>query len=143
MPSVIEIVDSVKGLKDEEKNQVLLDVISSSSVLWLKDFVKAFEDKFGVTATMPMGMVGTAAPAAGAAAEKAEEKTTFDLILKEAGPNKIPVIKVVRTITSLGLKEAKDLVDKAPQPVKTGIPKDEAEKIKKELETAGAKVELK
>jgi len=130
-------------LKDEEKNQVLLDVISGSSVLWLKDFVKAFEDKFGVTAAMPMGMVGTAAPAAGAAADKAEEKTTFDIILKDAGPNKIPVIKVVRTITSLGLKEAKDLVDKAPQPVKTGIPKDEAEKIKKELEATGAKVELK
>lgn len=143
MPAVTELIESAKGLKDEEKNQLLLEVISNSSVLWLKDFVKAFEDKFGVTAAMPMGVVGGAAPAAAASAEKAEEKTTFDLILKEAGANKIPVIKVVRAVTNLGLKEAKTLVDTAPQPVKTGIPKDEAEKIKKELEAAGAKVEIK
>lgn len=142
MPAVTELIESARGLKDDEKNQLLLEVISSSSVLWLKDFVKAFEDKFGVTAAMPMGVVG-AAPAAAASAEKAEEKTTFDIILKEAGPNKIQVIKIVRAITNLGLKEAKTLVDTAPQPVKTGIPKDEAEKIKKELDAAGAKVEIK
>jgi large subunit ribosomal protein L7/L12 len=142
MPGVNEIIESAKGLKDEEKSQLLLDVISNSSVLWLNNFVKTFEEKFGVTAAMPAMAMGAATGAA-PAAEKAEEKTTFDVILKEAGANKIQVIKVVRTITSLGLKESKDLVDGAPKPVKTGIPKEEAEKIKKEFETAGAKVEIK
>jgi len=142
MPAVNEIIESAKGLKDEEKSQLLLEVISNSSVLWLNNFVKTFEEKFGVTAAMPAMVMGAAAGAA-PAAEKAEEKTTFDLILKEAGANKIQVIKVVRTITSLGLKESKDLVDGAPKPVKTGISKEEAEKIKKEFETAGAKVEIK
>lgn len=143
MASVNELVESIKGLKDEERNQLLLDVIGNSSVLWLKDFVKAFEEKFGVSAAAPMMMAG--APAAGvvpAEAEK-EEKTTFDVVLKDAGANKIQTIKVVRAVTNLGLKEAKDLVDKAPQAVKTGIPKDEAAKIAKELEAAGAKVEVK
>ncbi len=143
MPSVNELVENVKGLKDEEKNQVLLDVIGNSSVLWLKDFVKAFETKFGVSAAAPVMMAG-AAPAAGAAqAAEKEEKTTFDVILKDAGANKIQAIKVVRAVTNLGLKEAKDLVDKAPQPVKTGLPKDEAAKIAKEIEASGAKVEIK
>ncbi|MBI4833915.1 MAG: 50S ribosomal protein L7/L12 [Planctomycetes bacterium] len=143
MPGVNEIIESTKGLKDEEKSQLLLEVISNSSVLWLNNFVKTFEEKFGVTAAMPAMAMGGAAAGAAPAAEKAEEKTTFDLILKEAGANKIQVIKVVRTVTSLGLKESKDLVDGAPKPVKTGIPKEEAEKIKKEFEAAGAKVEIK
>ncbi|MEK7448738.1 MAG: 50S ribosomal protein L7/L12 [Planctomycetota bacterium] len=140
MPTVAELTENIKGLKDPEKNEVLLEVISQSSVLWLKDFVKSFEEKFGVTAAMPVA-AGAAAAAAPAAVQ--EEKTTFDVILKEIGANKIQVIKVVRAVTNLGLKEAKDLVDGAPKPVKTGIPKDEAEKIKKELEASGAKVELK
>ena len=141
MTNLAEITESVKTLQDTEKNQLFLDIISGSSVLWLNGFVKAFEERFGVTAAMPMMAAGAAAAAP--AAEKAEEKTTFDLVLKEVGANKIQVIKVVRTITSLGLKEAKTLVDTAPQPVKTGISKEEAEKIKKEFEAAGAKVELK
>jgi large subunit ribosomal protein L7/L12 len=143
MASVNELTEGIKGLKDEERNQLLLDVIGNSSVLWLKDFVKAFEEKFGVSAAAPVMMAGGPAAGAAPAAAAAEEKTTFDVILKEAGANKIQAIKVVRAITNLGLKEAKDLVDKAPQPVKTGIPKDEAAKIAKEIEASGAKVEIK
>jgi large subunit ribosomal protein L7/L12 len=122
----------------------LLDAFASMSVLELSDFKKAFEDKFGVTAAAPvaMGAVAVAAaPAAAAAAE--EEQTEFTAILSEIGPNKIPVIKVVRELTGLGLKEAKDLVDGAPKPVKEGVTKDEANKIKAALEEQGAKVEIK
>jgi len=100
------------------------------------------EDKWGVTAAAPM-MMGSMAPAAGAPAAAAEEKTEFDVILKEAGPNKINVIKVVREITSLGLKEAKDLVDGAPKAVKEAASKEEAEQIKAKLVEAGATVEIK
>ncbi|MDQ7781172.1 MAG: 50S ribosomal protein L7/L12 [Planctomycetota bacterium] len=135
------IVSSLKGLKDEEKTAVLLETIGDSSVLWLSNFVKAMETKFGVTAAAPVAVA--AAPAAAAAAEPAEEKTMFDVILKEMGANKIQVIKVVRQLTDLVLKDAKDLVEGAPKPVKTGVNKAEAEKMKKDLEAAGAKVELK
>lgn len=144
MATVSELMDNVKTLKDEEKSQLLLEVISNSSVSWLKDFVKSFEDKFGVSAAMPMMAAAGPAAAAGAGeAEKKEEKSSFDIILQDAGANKIQVIKVIRAITNLGLKEAKTLTDTPPQPVKTGVPKEEAEKILKELAAAGAKVELK
>jgi large subunit ribosomal protein L7/L12 len=121
----------------------LLDAFASMSVLELSDFKKAFEDKFGVTAAAPVAVaaVGAAAPVAAAAAE--EEQTEFSAVLTEIGPNKIPVIKVVRELTGLGHKEAKDLVDGAPKPVKEGITKDEANKIKAALEEQGAKVEIK
>ena len=144
MANVTELTESIKGLKDEERGQLLLDVIGNSSVLWLKDFVKSFEEKFGVSAAAPVMMAGSglAAGSAPAAAEK-EEKTTFDVILKDAGANKIQTIKEVRAVTNLGLKEAKTLVDTAPQPVKTGVPKEEADKVAKLLEAAGAKVEIK
>ena len=120
----------------------LLDAIGNMTVLELADFVKAFEEKFGVTAAAP---VAVAAPAGGgaAAAPAAEEKTEFDVVLTGAGEKKIQVIKVVREITALGLKEAKDLVDGAPKVVKEGISKDEAEQIKAKLEEQGATVELK
>lgn len=144
MATVSEVMDNVKTLKDEEKSQLLLEVISNSSVSWLKDFVKSFEDKFGVSAAMPvMAAAGPAAAAGAGEAEKKEEKSSFDIILQDAGANKIQVIKVIRAITNLGLKEAKTLTDTPPQPVKTGVPKEEAEKILKELAAAGAKVELK
>jgi large subunit ribosomal protein L7/L12 len=144
MATVTELLDNVKTLKDEEKSQLLLEVISGSSVIWLKDFVKAFEDKFQVSAAMPMmAAAGPAVAASGEGAEKQEEKSTFDVILQDTGANKIQVIKVIRAITNLGLKEAKTLTDTPPQPVKTGVPKEEAEKILKELAAAGAKVELK
>ena len=122
----------------------LLDAFASMTVLELSDFKKAFEDKFGVTAAAPVAMgavAAAAAPVAAAAAE--EEQTEFTAILSEIGPNKIPVIKVVRELTGLGLKEAKDLVDGAPKPVKEGVNKDEAAKIKAALEEHGAKVEIK
>jgi len=145
MSTTTELAETIKSLKDDEKSQLLLEVISNSSVLWLKNFVKSFEDKFGVTATMQMVAAtgpATATADAGRTEEKAE-KTTFDVILQDAGANKIQVIKVIRTITNLGLKEAKTLSDTPPQPVRTGISKEEAEKIVKELEAAGAKVEIK
>ena len=119
----------------------MIKSIEEMTVLELADLVKALEEKFGVKANMPM----MAAPAAGAAgaAPAAEEKSTFTVVLASAGANKIAVIKEVRTITNLGLKEAKDLVDGAPKPIKEGATKDEAEEIKKKLVAAGATVELK
>lgn len=137
MPEVNVLLEEAGKLSDEDKAAFMADLIGRQSVLWLSGFVKTLETKFGVTAAAP---VAAAAPAA---AVVKEEKTTFDVHLKSSGANKINVIKVVRSATNLGLKEAKDLVDKAPQTVKTGIPKEEAEKLKKELEDAGAQVELK
>ena len=121
-----------------EKFQDLVSKIEKMSVLDLAELVKILEEKFGVSASAP-AMMMAAAPAA----EAAEVKDSFDIELTDGGANKIAVIKVVRTITELGLKEAKDLVDAAPKMVREGIKKEEAEKIKKELEEAGAKVTLK
>ena len=120
----------------------LLEAFETMTVLELSDFKKAFEEKFGVTAAAPVA-AAAAAPAAAAAAVEVEEQTEFTATLTEIGPNKIPVIKVVRELTGLGLKEAKDLVDGAPKAVKEGVSKDEAEKIKAALEDQGAKVEIK
>jgi len=119
----------------------VIKTVEGLTVLELAELVKALEEKFGVSAAMPMAMA--AAPAAGAAAAAVEEKTSFTVVLTAAGANKIAVIKEVRTMTSLGLKEAKDLVDGAPKPVKEGVTKDEAAEMKKKLEAAGATVELK
>ena len=121
----------------------LLDAIGNMSVLELAEFVKAFEEKFGVTAAAPVAVAAAPGAAGGAAAPAAEEKTEFDVVLTGAGDKKIQVIKVVREVTSLGLKEAKDLVDSAPKPVKEGVSKEEAEQIKAKLEEQGASVELK
>lgn len=118
----------------------VIKFIESMTVLELAEMVKELEEKFGVSAAAPVA-VAAAAPAA--AAEAAEEQTEFDVILKASGANKINVIKVVRALTSLGLKEAKDLVDGAPQPVKTGVSKQEAEDAKKQLVEAGAEVDIK
>lgn len=125
-----------------EKLEGIVKSIEELSVLELADLVKALEEKFGVQANMPMMAAPMAGGAAGGAAA-VEEKTSFTVVLTSAGGNKISVIKEVRTITSLGLKEAKDLVDGAPKPVKEGATKEEAEEIKKKLEAAGATVELK
>jgi large subunit ribosomal protein L7/L12 len=121
----------------------LLDAIANMTVLELSEFVKAFEEKFGVTAAAPVAVAAPAAGGAGAAAAPAEEKTEFDVVLQGAGEKKIQVIKVVREITGLGLKEAKDLVDGAPKVVKEGVSKEEAEAMKAKLEEQGAAVELK
>jgi len=119
----------------------IIDAIGGMTVLELSDLIKAVEEKFDVKAAAPVAIA--AGPAAGGGAAPVEEKTQFDVILKSAGDKKINVIKVVRAITGLGLKEAKDLVEGAPKPVKEGVTKDEAEKMKKELEENGAAVELK
>lgn len=123
----------------------VLESIEKMTVLELSELVKAIEDRFGVTAQAPVVAAAAGpAPAAGAQAEGgSDEKTEFDVVLSSAGDKKIQVIKVVRTITNLGLKEAKDLVDSAPKPVKEGVQKEEAEDIKKKLEEVGATVEVK
>ena len=121
--------------------QELIEEIKKMSVLDLSALVKALEAEFGVSAYTPMAMA--AAPAAAAPAAEEEEQTEFDVVLKAAGEKKIQVIKVVRALTGLGLKEAKDLVDGAPNPVKQAITKNEAEDIKKQLEEVGAEVEVK
>jgi large subunit ribosomal protein L7/L12 len=126
----------------------ILEAIDKMTVLELSDFIKAFEERYGVTAAAPVAVAaaGGAAAAGGdgaAPAAAAEEQSEFSAVLAEVGPNKIPVIKVVRELTGLGLKEAKDLVDAAPKPVKEGVAKDEADKIKAALEEQGAKVEIK
>ena len=126
-----------KGLSRED----IIAAIEQMSVMDLSELVKELEDKFGVSASAPMmamPMMG-----AGAAAPVEEEKTEFDVILKNCGTNKIGTIKVVRELTGLGLKEAKELVDNAPKPVKEGVSKEEAEEVKKKIEEAGAEVELK
>jgi large subunit ribosomal protein L7/L12 len=120
----------------------ILDAIAGMTVLELSELIKDMEEKFGVSAAAATVAVA-AGPAAGAAAPAAEEKTEFDVVLTNAGANKVNVIKVVRAITSLGLKEAKDLVDGAPKTVKEACPKAEAEDIKKQLTEAGATVEIK
>jgi|SRR5690625_1790136 len=119
----------------------ILDAIADMSVLELSELITEMEEKFGVSAAA--AAVAVSAPAAGGEAEAAEEKTEFDLVLNEFGANKVSVIKVVREITGLGLKDAKDLVDAAPKTVKEAMPKEEAEEAQKKLEEAGAKVELK
>ena len=121
----------------------LLEAFEKMTVLELSEFKTKFEERFGVTAAAPVAFAGAAPAAAAAPAEVAEEQTEFTATLTEIGPNKIPVIKVVRELTGLGLKEAKDLVDAAPKAVKEAVTKDEAEKIKAALEEQGAKVEIK
>ena len=121
--------------------ETILESIEKLTLIEAAELVKAMEEKFGVSAAAPVAVA--AAPAAGAAAAPAEEKTSFDVILASAGANKIAVIKEVRAITNLGLVEAKTLVESAPQPLKEGAKKEEAEEIKAKLEAAGATVELK
>ncbi len=135
------MADDVK-IEVSEEMEKFISYIESMSVLDLSKLVKALEERLGVTAAAPVAAVA-AAPAAGEGGEAAEEKTEFDVILKAVGEKKINVIKEVRALTGLGLKEAKDLVDGAPKPIKEGIAKEEAEEIKGKLEAAGATVELK
>jgi len=133
-----EAKEAVKLSGDQEK---ILEMVEKMSVLELSQLVKALEEKFGVTAAAPVAAIA-AAPAGGAAEGASEEKTSFNVMLKDAGAQKIAVIKVVKTATGLGLKEAKDLVDGAPKVVKENVKKEEAEELKKQLEEAGATVEL-
>ena len=143
--------DTKEEKKTEKKAEVsgklaeMITFIESMTVLELSQLVKALEEHFGVSAAVPMAVAaaGGAPAAGGGAAAVAEEKTAFDVILAEVGANKIQVIKELRSVTTLGLKEAKDLVDSAPKPVKAGASKEEAQNIKQKLEAVGAKVELK
>ncbi|ADU52381.1 LSU ribosomal protein L12P [Thermaerobacter marianensis DSM 12885] len=124
------------------KVQEVLDIVKGMTVLELAELVKKFEEEFGVSAAAPVAVAAPGAPAAAAAPAAEEEKTEFNVILKDVGANKIQVIKVVRELTGLGLKEAKDLVDNAPKPLKEGVSKEEAEQIKAKLAEAGATVEI-
>jgi len=130
-----------KTIELSKKAEDVMTAVEGMTVLELANLVKALEEKFGVSAAMPV-MAGAVA-AGPAAATAVEEKSTFNVILASVGANKIQVIKVVREVTSLGLKEAKDLVEAAPKAIKEGVPKEEAEDIKKKVEASGAKVELK
>ena len=144
MPEEQEVQVEEQATKTEVNDPKIEEIMTSieeMTVLQLSKLVKALEDRFGVTAAAPMAMA--AAPAAGGAEEAVEEQTEFDVILKSAGAQKIQVIKVVRSLTSLGLKEAKDLVDGAPSEMKKGVTKEEAEEVKAKLEEAGAEVEIK
>jgi large subunit ribosomal protein L7/L12 len=122
-------------------NEELIEELSSKPIMEIVELVKALEDKWGVSAAAPVAIA--AAGAAGGDAAAAEEQTEFDVVMSSFGENKVSVIKVVRTLTGLGLKEAKDLVEGAPSTVKEGVPKAEAEDVKKQLEEAGAKVDIK
>ena len=126
-----------------KKQDEILDAISKLTVIELSELIKAMEEKFDVSASAAVAVAPAGSAAPGAAAAGGEEKTEFDVILSSAGDNKVSVIKAVRAATSLGLKEAKDLVDSAPKPIKEGVPKKEADELKKQLEDAGAKVEIK
>lgn len=121
----------------------VFEFIDNMTVIELSKFIKEFEERYGVTAAAPVAVAAMPAAGGAAPAPEVEEKTSFDVILASAGDKKIQVIKVVRELTSLGLKEAKDLVDNAPKPVKTGVSKEEADSIKAKLEAEGAKVEIK
>jgi large subunit ribosomal protein L7/L12 len=122
----------------------VFEFVDNMTIIQMSEFIKEFEERYGVSAAAPVAAVAAAAPAAGGeAAGAAEEKSSFDVVLSAAGDKKIQVIKVVREITSLGLKEAKELVDSSPKPVKTGVNKEEADEIKAKLEEQGAIVELK
>ncbi|AWB09900.1 LSU ribosomal protein L12P [Thermodesulfobium acidiphilum] len=121
----------------------ILEAISQMTVLELSELIKAFEEKFGVTAAAPVAVAAAGAGVAAAPQEEVEEQTEFDVILTDVGAKKIDVLKVVREITSLGLKEAKDLVDNVPKPIKEKVKKEEAAEIKAKIEAAGGKVEVK
>ncbi len=121
----------------------VIEFISNMTVLELSEFIKELEDKFGVSAAAPVAVAAAGAAPAGEAGGAEEEKTEFDVVLQDFGSQKIKVIKEVRAVTGLGLKEAKDLVESAPKPIKEGVSKEEAEKIKEQIEAVGAKVEIK
>jgi len=129
-------------MADVTKDQVF-EFIDNMTILQMSEFIKEFEDRYGVTAAAPVAVAAAPGAAGAAPAAEAEEKTSFDVVLTSAGDKKIQVIKVVRELTGLGLKEAKELVDGAPKPVKTGVSKEEAETMKAKLEEQGAGVEVK
>ncbi|HRZ40891.1 MAG TPA: 50S ribosomal protein L7/L12 [Candidatus Omnitrophota bacterium] len=145
MSEATNTLEEKKGVVLSQKLEKIAQEIETLTALELADLVKGLEDRLGIQAAAPMaaGMMMAAPAAGGGAAAAAEEKTAFDVILTDAGAQKIAVIKEVRAVTNLGLKEAKELVESAPKPIKEGATKEEAEELKKKLEAAGAKVEIK
>jgi large subunit ribosomal protein L7/L12 len=139
--AIAKLVQEIQGLSKEDRSTLMLEVIGGMPVIELSDFNKEVEVKFGVTPMAAAPMVAPGGPAPDAEAE--EEQSAFDVVLEQAGDKKIQVIKAIRELTPLGLKEAKALVDEAPKPVKSGVSKDEAEKVKAKLEEAGATVSVK
>jgi large subunit ribosomal protein L7/L12 len=143
----IKVLYNKQSRQEDKKMAVtkddVVEFISSMSVLELSEFIKELEEKFGVSAAAPVAVAAAGAAPADAGAAPAEEKTEFDVVLAAAGDQKIKVIKEIRAITSLGLKEAKDLVESAPQPIKEGVSKEEAQEIKEKIEAVGGSVELK
>ncbi len=135
--------ETAKKTSKQNKVEEVLEIVKDMTVLELSELVKACEEEFGVTAAAPMAMAAMPAAGGGAAAEAAEEQTEFDVVLTGAGDQKIKVIKVVRELTGLGLKEAKELVDNAPKPVKEKVSKEEAEEVKGKIEEVGGSVEVK
>ena len=135
--------EATENVELSEKVTNVLNLVEELTLLEASQLVKAFEDKFDISASAPVAVAAVGGAAPGAEAEPVEEKSTFDVILGDIGPNKIQVIKAVRAETTLGLKEAKDLVESAPKAVKEGVSKEDAEKVKKVLEEAGAKAEIK
>lgn len=135
------VLESAEKLTDDDKGELVVNVVKGMSVLALSQLVKDLEETFGVSAAAPVAMA--AMPAGGGEAAAEEEKTQFDVVLTSYGEKKIPVIKEVRAITGLGLKEAKDLVEKAPNPIKEGVSKEDGEKFKAQIEAAGGTVEIK
>jgi large subunit ribosomal protein L7/L12 len=141
---LIRIIYNLKeGLTMAVTKEQVFEFIDNMTILEMSKFIKEFEERYGVTAAAPVAVAAMPGASSGAATAEVEEKTSFDVILNAAGEKKIQVIKVVRELTSLGLKEAKDLVEGAPKPVKTGVTKEEAESIKAKLEEQGATVEIK
>lgn len=138
-----ELVDSFKSLEDDQRREVLLRVIGDSSVLWISDVVDTMEDRFNISTSAPAVAPGAAAGGGEDEEEEEEEKAIHDVELEDFGDNKIKVIKAVRSLTDLGLKEAKSMVDGAPSTVKESVPTEEAEEMKEEIEEAGGTVELK
>ncbi len=139
---VKEVVEKVQALPEDQKTEIFVELISNSSVSFISSLTKRLEEKFGVSGAV-FAAAGAPTQSQAQAKQQEEERATYDIFLKDIGPKKVEVIKITKNITGLGLIEAKNLVEKAPTMIKTTVPKDDAQKIKKDLEAAGATVELK
>lgn len=139
---VKEVIEKVQALNEEQKTEVFLELIGNSNISFISNLTKKLEEKFGVSGAV-FAAAGAPVQATAAPKQQEEERATYDIFLKDIGPKKVEVIKIVKNVTGLGLIEAKNLVEKAPTAIKTAVPKEDAQKIKKDLETAGATVELK
>lgn len=140
---VKEVVEKVQALSEDQRTEIFVELISNSNVSFISNLAKKLEEKFGISGAVLATAAAPVQSQVGAKPQQEEERATYDIFLKEIGAKKVEVIKIVKNITGLGLIEAKNLVEKAPTMIKTTVPKDDAQKIKKDLETAGAVIELK